>query len=99
MPTGTQKERIAAVETHQSAHRREHSLNDQVWAAKLEAIDARVRGIERILLETRLPEIVRTEPPGKHSMGKRDITVLSGSAAVTSLVWWIAEVVRSVASG
>lgn len=99
MRTVTQKERIAAVEAHQTAHRREHALNDQVWAAKLDAIDARVRGIERILLETRLPEIVRSEPTAKRSLGKRDITAVSGSAALTSLVWWLADVVRSVAGG
>ena len=98
MPTVTQKERIAAVEAHQTAHHREHELNDQVWAAKLDAIDARVRGIERILLETRLPNIVRGAPTGWRSPGKRDITVVSGSAALTSMIWWIADVVRSVAA-
>lgn len=98
MPTITQKERLAAVEAHQTAHQREHGLNDQVWAAKLDAIDARVKGIERILLETRLPEIVIEEQAEKRSLGKRDITVVSGSAALTSLIWWLADVVRSVAA-
>lgn len=72
MPAVTQKERIATVEARQSAHQREHQLTDQVWAAKLDAIDARVRGIERLLLETRLPTTRADAPTGRRPLGKRD---------------------------
>ena len=50
----TQKERIAALEARSSIHGHEHELGDRVWAAKLDAIDQRLRGIERVLLEVRL---------------------------------------------
>ena len=51
----TQPERLATVEARQNAHEREHELSDRVLAAKLDAMDARVKGIERILLEVRVP--------------------------------------------
>ena len=51
MTTHTQRERLASLEARQLGHDREHGLVDRVWSAKLDAIDARVRSIERILLE------------------------------------------------
>ena len=54
MATLTQKERVAALEARLSGHAHEHELGDRVWAAKLDAIDQRLRGIERVLLEVRI---------------------------------------------
>ena len=95
----TQKERLAAAETRQGAHDREHELNDRVWSAKLDSIDARIRGIERILLEVRLPLNGTTPSVAWPRLGKRDLGVISGSAAATSLAWWLAEVLQSLAGG
>ena len=94
----TQKERLATAEARQQAHDREHELGDRVWAAKLDAIDARVRGIERILLEVRLP---LNEQPGpiRWRVTRHDLGVISGSAAATSAVWWAAEVFRAASGG
>ena len=101
MPTTTQPERIATIEARQDAHRLEHDLNDRVWSAKLDAIDARLRGIERILLDVRIPS--PTEPTIAEQkpfvLNRRDMGVISGSAAVTSLLWWLVEAVRTVANG
>ena len=85
----TQKERLAALEAEGEAHTREHELTERVWAAKLDAIDARLRGIERFLLDA---------PP--HDDGvyegwrlhRRDLMIISGSAGITSLVWLLVEI-------
>jgi hypothetical protein len=92
----TQKERLASVEAGQMGHRREHDLNDRVWSAKLDAIDARIRGMERILLEVRLPTPA-PEPAVRKLVGKRDLGVISGSAVATSLFWWAVEAVVGLA--
>ena len=75
-----------------------HELGDRVWAAKLDAIDARVRGIERILLEIRLP---LNEQPGpiRWRVTRHDLGVINDSAAVTSAAWWAAEVFRAASGG
>lgn len=83
----TQKERLAALEAEGEAHAREHELTERVWAAKLEAIDARLRSIERYLLEA---------PQGggayqSKRIQRRDIIVMGGSAGVTSLFWLLVE--------
>ena len=83
----TQKERLAALEAEGEAHAREHELTERVWAAKLEAIDARLRSIERFLLDA---------PPGSAAyqgrrIQRRDILVMGGSAGVTSLFWLLVE--------
>ncbi len=83
----TQKERLAALEAEGEAHAREHELTERVWAAKLEAIDARLRSIERFLLDA---------PHGSAAyqgrrIQRRDILVMGGSAGVTSLFWLLIE--------
>ena len=83
----TQKERLAALEAEGEAHAREHELTERVWAAKLEAIDARLRSIERFLLET--PH-AGAAYQGKR-LQRRDIIVMGGSAGVTSLFWLVVE--------
>ena len=96
MATLTQKERLAAVEARMHGHGREHELNDRVWTAKLDAIDARIRGVERILLETRLP---MTAAGASRRLSRRDVGVISSSAAVTSLAWWLAALAQRVVAG
>ena len=83
----TQKERLAALEAEGEAHARELELTERVWAAKLEAIDARLRSIERVLLDA---------PHGSAAyqgrrIQRRDILVMGGSAGVTSLFWLLIE--------
>ena len=97
----TQQERIAVVEARQEAHVREHDLNDRLWSAKLDAIDARLRGIERLLLEVRLPSPVERAVGERKPfvLKRRDVGVISGSAAVTSFLWWLVEVAQRVAGG
>jgi hypothetical protein len=94
----TQKERLASVEASQTGHVREHELNDRVWSAKLDAIDARIRGMERILLEVRLPQTSADSALRKFG-GKRDLGVISGSAVATSLFWWAVEMALGIAVG
>lgn len=91
MTTLTQKERIAATEANQKGHQREHELADRTWLAKLDAIDARIRGVERILLEVRLPGAEYPGAPLKKALAKRDMGIMGGSAALTSLLWWLVE--------
>jgi hypothetical protein len=91
MTTLTQKERIAATEANQKGHQREHELADRTWSAKLDAIDARIRGVERILLELRLPVSEFPGAPLKRALAKRDMSIMGGSAALTSLLWWLVE--------
>jgi hypothetical protein len=97
MATLTQKERLAAVEARIHGHGREHELNDRVWTAKLDAIDARIRGVERILLETRLPPAAAQDAPRR--LSRRDVGVISSSAAITSLAWWLAALAQRVVAG
>lgn len=90
----TQKERIASLETHQTAHGREHGLAEQVWAGKLEAIEARLVGIERVLLSVRLSDLV---PSGEHRrrLNRRDVGFIGGSAALTSIAWAFVDALRA----
>lgn len=83
----TQKERLAALEAEGEAHAREHELTERVWAAKLEAIDARLRSIERFLLDAPQGGAVYQ---GRR-IQRRDILVMGGSAGVTSLFWLLIE--------
>ena len=102
MATLTQKERIAATEASQQGHQREHELVDRAWAAKLDAIDARIRGVERILLGIRLPfkdGIEAGETPAKRTQARRDIGILGGSAALTSLLWILVEFASELLAG
>ena len=92
----TQKERIAATETSQRGHQREHELTDRAWSAKLDGIDARIRGVERILLELRLPNAEYGGAPLKKPLAKRDVGIVGGSAALTSLLWWLVEFVSEL---
>ena len=85
----TQKERLAALEAEGDAHAREHELTERVWSAKLDAIDARLRGIERFLLDAPAPD------PGAYEgwrLHRRDLVIVSGSAGITSLVWLLVEI-------
>lgn len=99
MTTLTQKERIAATEANQAGHQREHELADRAWSAKLDAIDARIRGVERILLELRIPGVEYGGTPGKKPLVKRDVGIVGGSAALTSLLWLLVEFVSEMAGG
>jgi hypothetical protein len=98
MTTLTQKERIAATEATQKGHQREHELVDRAWSAKLDGIDARIRGVERILLELRLPGTEYPGAPLKKALSKRDMSIMGGSAALTSLLWWLLEFVSEFAA-
>ena len=92
MTTHTQRERLASLEARQLGHDREHGLVDRVWSAKLDAIDARVRSIERILLEVPIhgrPN--ESQAAGRLRLSKRDVGVMSGSAAAASVGWWLVE--------
>lgn len=85
----TQRERLASLEAGQEAHATAHDLTERIWAAKLDAIDARLRGIERVLMDALL------RPQADYDAGwrpnRRDIAVVGGSAGLTSLAWWLAE--------
>lgn len=85
----TQRERIAALEAAQEAHVTEHELTGQVWTAKLDAIDARLRGIEGLLQDA--PLHLRSEYEGRWRLQRRDIVVIGGGAGLASLLWWLAE--------
>ena len=85
----TQKERLAALEAENEAHTREHELTERVWSAKLDAIDARLRGIERFLLDA--PPQAAGDYEGWR-LRRRDLVIISGSAGVTSLVWLLVEI-------
>ena len=87
----TQKERLAALEAENDAHIREHELTERVWSAKLDAIDARLRGIERFLLDA--PPQATGDYEGWR-LHRRDLVIISGSAGVTSLIWLLVEIVR-----
>ena len=91
----TQKERIAALEARSSIHGHEHELGDRVWAAKLDAIDQRLRGIERVLLEVRLNPADAPQPAGWRRLSRRDVGVISGTAAATTALWWLTELARA----
>ncbi len=85
----TQRERLASLEASQEAHTTAHDLTERIWAAKLDAIDARLRGIERVLLDA--PLRARADYDAGWRPNRRDIAVVSGSAGLTSLAWWLAE--------
>ena len=85
----TQKERLAALEAENEAHTREHELTDRVWSAKLDAIDARLKGIERFLLDA--PSQASDAYEGWR-LHRRDLMIISGSAGITSLVWLFVEI-------
>ncbi len=89
----TQKERIAALKARTSSHGHEHELGDRVWTAKLDAIDQRLRGIERVLLEVRLNP-ADTQASGWRRLTRRDVGVMSGTAAATTALWWLTELAR-----
>lgn len=98
----SQSERLAVVESQQESHQREHELNDRVWTARLDAIDARLKGIERLLLEVRLPsppEPPEPADPPRRLLQPRDVGVISGSAALTSFLWWLVDVLRGLVGG
>ena len=84
----TQKERLAALEAESDGHAREHELTERVWAAKLDAIDARLRGIERFLLDA--PS--HGDDYAGWPLRRRDLVIISGSAGVTSLLWLFVEI-------
>ena len=85
----TQKERLAALEAEGDGHAREHELTERVWSAKLDAIDARLRGIERFLLDAPSQALDAYEGWRLH---RRDLMIISGSAGITSFIWLFVEV-------
>ena len=95
MATLTNKERVAALEARLSGHAHEHDLGDRTWAAKLDAIDQRLRGIERVLLEVRLSPADAPQPSGWRPFTRRDVGVMSGTAAATTALWWLTELARA----
>ena len=95
MTTLTQKERLAALEARQSGHGYEHELSDRVWSAKLDAIDQRLRGIERVLLEVRVAGNGAQQAAGWRRLTRRDVSVISSTAAVTTALWWLTELART----
>ncbi len=95
----TQKERIATLESAQTGHAREHALNEQVWAARLDAIDARLRGMEKVLLEVRIGHLTPGPPAQRTPLTKREARIVGIASAVTSLLWCVAEVARAVVGG
>ena len=94
----TQKERIASLESYVDGHAREHTLTDRVWTAKLDAIERRLVQIERVLLDVR-------ENGNGHANGsglrptRRDLGLAGVAAALTSALWWLAEALRTAATG
>ena len=90
----TQRERLASLEAAQEAHATAHELTDRIWTVKLEAIDDRLRNIERALLDP--PGRVQGDD-GRWRPNRRDIAVLSGGAGLTSLAWWLLEMLGSLA--
>ena len=70
-------------------------MGDRVWTAKLDAIDQRLRGIERVLLEVRLSPADAPRPSGWRSLTRRDVGVMSGTAAATTALWWLTELART----
>ena len=91
----TQRERLASLEAAQEAHATAHELTDRIWAAKLEAIDDRLRNIERALLDP--PGRMQASDDGRWRPNRRDIAVLGGGAGLTSLAWWLFEAVGILA--
>ena len=91
MTTGmTQRERLASLEAAQEGHATAHELTDRIWAAKLEAIDDRLRNIERVLLDPP-PRAQGGGDDGRWRPNRRDVAVVGGSAGLTSLAWWLLE--------
>ena len=84
----TQKERLAALEAEGEAHTREHELTERVWLAKLDAIDARLRGIE---------QFIRNAPDREDDgyvgwrLHRRDLVIMSGSVGMTSFIWMLVD--------
>ena len=95
MATLTQKERVAAIEARLAGHAHEHELGDRVWAAKLDAIDQRLRGIERVLLEVRINPADAPQGSGWRRLTRRDVSVMSSTAAATTALWWLTELART----
>lgn len=91
----TQRERLAALEAAQEAHVTEHALTGQVWTAKLDAIDSRLRGIEGLLQDA--PLHLRSECGGRWRLQRRDMVVIGGGAGLASLLWWLAEAASALA--
>ncbi len=85
----TQRERLASLEAEGDAHTREHELTERVWSAKLDAIDARLRGIERFLLDAPPQGAADYEGWRLH---RRDFMIISGSAGITSMIWLFVEI-------
>lgn len=94
MTTMTQKERIASLESYVDGHAREHGLTERVWEAKLDAIEARLGQIERMLLEAQA-----NGHGSKPRLARRDLGLAGLAAAMTSALWWLAEALRTASGG
>lgn len=94
MTTFNHGERLAVLEAQAHAHAREHALQNEVLAAKLQTIEARLAGIERALMP-------RGHEGHGHGNGngvahgwrpsRRDVGVTSVAAAVATALWWALE--------
>ena len=93
--TTTQRERLASLESYVDGHAREHELTERVWETKLDAIDARLAQIERVLTDGR----ENGNGGGKMGIVRRDLGLAGGAAALTSALWWLAELLQTAAAG
>ncbi len=91
----TQRERLASLESYVDGHAREHELTERLWEAKLDAIDARLAQIERMLIEGRDPP---SEGGPKLRLARRDLGLAGLAATLTSALWWLAQFFQAMAA-
>ena len=92
----TQRERLTQLEAQQEGHAREHELLDRMWTARLEAIDARLAGIDQVLHTWRLNGNGSNGERGRRGVSRRDMGVFSGTVALMSAAWAVVELLRAV---
>lgn len=93
---GTQRERIAALEASEQAHVTAHELTDRLWTAKLEAVDARLGSIERMLSDVLLRPVAGADDSARPSSRRRDIAAAGGGAGAATLLWWLAQAAEAL---
>jgi hypothetical protein len=93
----TQKERLASLEAYVDGHAREHALAERVWTVQLDAIEARLARIERLLLEANANG--NDGGNGRLRLARRDLGLAGLTAALTSALWWLSAALRTAAGG